>query len=318
VEDLNICLLGAGNRVSLCEWLIGAGETYNKKVNIFSVELESSVPIYKYAKVLTGLKWKDLEFNKKLLDIVKKYNIQIILPLMDAGTVVLSKCKTYIEKETKGTTWVVVSSAELCEIFNDKILSEKWFKQNNILIPDNTKYPKIIKNKLGYGSRDQFLVNTENDFNIRTTNLNLDNYIIQSFIGGPEYTVDAYVSRHNRVEGIVTRQRLLVINGEVNRSITKKQPDLIEKVIKILEIGGFLGPITLQFIQSDIDQQWYMVEINPRLGGGVIHSLKSGANFCECMVAEYLGYPLPDCQNWEENLLMMRANQEIWINEYNN
>jgi carbamoyl-phosphate synthase large subunit len=316
MENLNILLLGAGNRLSLCEWLIEAGKKYNKKVNLYSVEVKNPVPISQHATILKGEKWDSPNFEKSIIDIVKTYNIHMLLPLMDAGCTALSKYKENIEKETN--TWAVVSSYNICNTMEDKGLSEKWFIKNKVNIPYDIKFPKIFKSIKGYGSRDQFIVKDQIELSLISEYKDLSNYIDQPFIEGPEYTIDAYVSKTGKLIGAVSRLRLEVINGEVSRGLTKREPELLKEVERVLNLPGFLGPITLQFIKCNSDSKFYMIECNPRLGGGSIQSFKAGANYCECLVAEYLNLELPDCSKWEENLLMMRCNREIWSHGNNN
>lgn len=326
MKRLNILLLGAGNRVSLCEWLIRASKSYNRKVNIFSLEKEKYAPISKYAKIIPGLPWKDPEFVDQLIGIVNKEKINIVLPLMDAATVALADCKHFVEEATSTKSrpvWCVVSRFQLCEIFNNKVLSDTWFRDNNILVPsiDPKNAPAIVKKAEGYGSRgieilkyEDELIDFKND-HYHTLTCPTRDFILQEYIEGVEFTVDTYITRNGYIPAIVPRIRLAVVNGEVSKSVTKREPELIKIVEDILlnsEAKGRLeGPLTFQFINKKDTNKWYMVEINPRFAGGSICSFGAGANFCECVIAEYLGLDIPDCY-WKEGVLMLRANQEIW------
>ena len=310
MEDLQILLLGAGNRVSLCEWLIEAGKTYNKKVKLYSVEIKDPVPISIYATILKGEKWDSPNWERSIIDICNKYNINIIIPLMDTACTVLSKYKENIENQTD--VWCVVSSYEICKTMENKRLSEQWFLQNNVTIPYDIRFPRIFKSIKGYGSRDQFIVNNKIELNAISEYKDLDNYIDQPFIKGTEYTVDAYVAKDGTLVGAVSRVRLETINGEVSRSITKREPDLLKEIKRLLSVPGFLGPQTFQAIKSEKSNNFYIIECNPRLGGGVIATFKAGANYCECILADYLNIKLPNCSGWKEDLLMLRANREIW------
>jgi carbamoyl-phosphate synthase large subunit len=324
MKNLNILLLGAGNRVSLCEWLIKAGKLYRRKVNIFSLEVEEHVPIIKYAEIIKGLKWSDPCFEQQLSDTISDKKINIVLPLMDAATVALANCKHFIEESLstpKHKVWCVVSRHALCKTFENKILSDSWFRKNNILVPAlyPETFPVIAKLINGYGSRNQKIFKYSDELksyeNLFDGDMFRAVYMLQEFISGVEYTVDAYVSTEGKVISIVPRIRLAVVNGEVSKSVTKREQELIQLVENILTKSEaknrFEGPITLQFIKSNIDGKWYMVEINPRFGGGVICSFGAGANLAEVLIAEYLDLPTPDC-SWEEGVLMMRCNQEVW------
>jgi carbamoyl-phosphate synthase large subunit len=312
--ELRILLLGAGNRVSFCERLIAAGKTYKCEVSIFSVEIKNPVPISKYATILEGERWYSPNFCQSIIDICSERDIDIIIPLMDDATVALATHKDRIQQETGA--WSVVSSTELCKTFLDKIESKEWFIANSVQVPlknrSETTFPYIAKHRRGYGSRDQAVLSTDSQLISFFTENNIDDYILQPFITGTEYTIDAYVTQSGELLGAVSRVRLETINGEVSRGLTKKEPELLEEVKRILSVPGFAGPITLQAINAEDGSGWYFIEINPRFGGGCIQSIEAGANFAEALVAEYLGETPPDCSNWKEGLLMLRANQEIW------
>lgn len=314
---LNILLLGAGNRVSLCEWLKEAGKFYEYHVNLIALEAQKEVPISEYAVIQVGKKWNDPGFDDQLLETIKYWGIHIVLPLMDAATVELSRLKNRIVEETNGRCWPVVSSYELCKTMEDKLLSEKWFLEKQVNIPTDIRFPRIFKSIKGYGSRDQFIVRDQIELNSIMEIKDLSGYIDQPFIKGTEYTVDAYVTRQQQIMS-VSRIRLNVINGEVSKGITKREPELLKEVERILSEPGFEGPITLQAIRSNSDDKFYFIEINPRFGGGAIQSFKAGADYTKVLLAEYLGMGILDCSKWEEGLLMMRCNREIWIpNHYN-
>jgi carbamoyl-phosphate synthase large subunit len=314
MKNLNILLLGAGNRISLCEWLIEAGAKHNRKVNIYSMETDKYVPISKYATIIDSPRWKDAEFKEALFDYINQYQINLVLPLMDAGTVELSRFKEEII--SLFPTWPVVSSFNLCEIFNDKILSDCWFNQNNILVPklNPATFPRIYKMRYGYGSRNLKLIHSPKELELfsLSSHVSLDNYMCQEYISGTEYTVDAYCDRSGKYKAAVSRIRLTTVNGEVTRTITEKNEELLNQVEAILSIPGFEGPITLQAIKSGLDGKFYWIEINPRFGGGAICSMKAGANYCDFLISEYLGKDLPENIKWTDGLLMTRAWQEVW------
>lgn len=315
MDQIRILLLGAGNRVSLCEWLLESGKKYNTEIKLCSIEIKNPVPISEYATIILGEKASSPTFERSIIDTINQYKINIVLPLMDSLCTSLSKYKENIEKQTGA--WLVVSSYDICNTMEDKVLSEKWFIDHGVKVPFGPDFPRIFKSRRGYGSRDMFRCNSEKDLKLyRELKGSLDGYFDQPIIEGPEYTVDAYVCKQGYMVGAVSRERLTVVNGEVNTGITKRQPELLEEVRRILSFPGFVGPITLQFIKCKTSGHWYCIEINPRAGGGLIQSLRAGANYCECLLAEHLEVPLPDCSNWKENLLMMRANREFWAEDF--
>jgi carbamoyl-phosphate synthase large subunit len=207
----------------------------------------------------------------------------------------------------------VVSSADICEIFESKKLAQDWFLAHNVNIPiwkPEVSFPWIAKHIHGFGSRRQFIIENMEDYTRLCSKVNLDEYLLQPFINGPEYTVDAYVSRDGKILGIVTRRRIKAIDGEAVCSVTKKLPKLSAEVCRILNYGGFMGPITFQAIEHE--NKYFFLEVNNRFGGGVILSMEAGADYAQLLVREALGLPVQPVE-WREGLMMMRAYREVFM-----
>ena len=60
------------------------------------------------------------------------------------------------------------------------------------------------------------------------------------------------------------------------------------------------------------------MEINPRLGSGVVASIEAGADVCLNILNEYLEIPNDFNYSWKENLLMVRAYREFYFYANNN
>lgn len=170
-------------------------------------------------------------------------------------------------------------------------------------------FPVIMKPCTGSASMGIKVINNESEWRAVE---NKESYVIQQYIANSkEYTVDCYVSQTGEVISVVPRERLSVAGGEVVNSITRKDEELIALSHKILRSGAFRGPITIQFIR-DLDTAWtYVMEINPRAGGGVITSIEAGVDIPLFILKESLGLPLEPVDDWEDNLLMTRYFKEV-------
>jgi carbamoyl-phosphate synthase large subunit len=314
-KSINILFLGGAKRVSIAELFIKAGRKKNLNVNIFSYELTEKVPINIVAKVLVGLKWNDRNLYTHLHKLIKENQINIVLPFVDPAIEVAAKLKTEIN-----SIFVPVSKIELCRILFDKNSSAKWFDSNSISIPktytiDSVRFPAIYKPATGSASKGIIIAKEPKDA-IQITEIN--DYLIQDYIWpNQEITVDCYVSGKNQIISIVPRIRLETAGGEVVRSITVKDATIIELSERILKSDDFIGPITIQFLK-DINNNCYAMEINPRLGGGVICSIWAGADIPGNILDEFLGLDIFPCYNWKENTLMTRYFKEVIFYADNN
>ncbi len=312
MTKLNILFLGAGKRLSLFERIVSAGQREGVELRLFSYETSPFVPVAKTATIVVGLQWDAPGFKGDVLSNVKKFGIHVLIPCMDGATVALSQIASDVQELG---CWPMVSGAELCVAFENKRLAEKWFVEHGVRTPipeSNSPFPWIIKPVAGFASRGQFKVNNFEEYQYHKSRIVLEDYIVQPFLEGPEFTIDAYVSRSGEVLGCVTRRRLQVVDGEVVRSITERKQVLIDEVIRILNIKGWQGPITLQVIEYESD--FWFIDVNPRFGGGVILSMEAGADYAQLFVREALGLPIYPVK-WREGILMTRAYRETFFKD---
>ena len=94
-------------------------------------------------------------------------------------------------------------------------------------------------------------------------------------------------------------------------SETRRDKDLIAISEKVLMLGDFKGPVTIQFLRDKKTGANYIMEINPRLGGGVITSIEAGADITEFILCDYLGEELQPCNDWQDKTLMTRYFKEV-------
>ena len=299
---MNILFLGAGRRKSLFYRFIEAAKIEDIPLKIFAYEDSLYVPIAPLATIIYGKKWTDKDFFEHLNKIIIENDISVIIPCMDGATVALSSIKNSLPNNC----WAVVSSSECCEIFDNKLMAEKWFNKNNIKIPSHgcSSYPVIAKKIHGFGSRGQMIFNNQESLTYWKSITDHSDYMFQSFIPGQEYSIAAYVSRCGEVLGCVTRARLQISSGEVLSSFTMTKVRLENECRRILSLLKFEGPITLQAIENNDD--YYFLEINPRFGGGVILSIEAGADYPRLILREAIGRQVSKVE-WEPNLLMTRS-----------
>ncbi len=316
MKDINILFLGGAKRVSLAEHFISTGKKLNKRVNIFSYELSDTVPISIIGKVIKGLKWNDVNILNHIGEIISQNNIHIVLPFVDPSIEICARLKRINEQ-----LYIPVSDEDICKVMYEKKLSANWFRKHSIPIPQtynyqNIKYPVIFKPNTGSASKGITVAYNSNDL------LNIDNfdeYLIQEYIPiNEEFTIDAFVSYDKKIISVIPRIRLETAGGEVTRSVTIKDDEIIKISRQILKKGSFIGPITIQFIRNKETQRIYVMEVNPRLGGGVILSIEAGADVTEMILKEYLGLPIKPCYEWKEGILMTRYFKEVIFYANNN
>ena len=292
----------------MAELLKRSGERLGFEIKIVSYELDDQVPIAKIGKVVKGLRWDDPGVVDDILRVVIEYEARIILPFVDGSISVAAKCK-----EKMPDLFVPVSDSDTSILMFDKKLAAKAFEEAGIPIPTTYKIidaemPVIAKPRFGSASRGiQIFYDVEDLMHLK----DISEYLLQEYIENKkEYTVDCYVSQEGEILVTVPRERLEIMGGEVTRTITTRIPKLEEMSQEIIRKFDLRGPVTLQFLYDISRNRFLLMEVNPRLGGGVICSVYAGAPIPDYILSESLGIPVRPCTDWADKTLMARYQKE--------
>lgn len=304
-----ILMLGGSRRVSLAEILKERGRELGIEVKILGYELSEYVPISLEGKVITGKRWTDPDIIEDISRVVKEEDVKIILPFVNGAMEIASLCKERIPG-----VFVPVSDYASTSRLYDKLEAAKLFKDLGFQIPRtysivSNEMPAIAKPRKGGSSRG---IRIFHDIEDLMHLENLDNYFIQEYIEhNKEYTVDCYVSGEGELLVSVPRERIEIMGGEVTRTMTCRIPQLIDMSREVIGKLGLTGPVTLQFLHDEDKDRYVLMEVTPRLGGGVICSIKAGAPIADYILKESIGEKLEPCDDWESEVLMARYQMEV-------
>lgn len=301
-------LLGGSRRVSLAEQFKRSGERIGCTVRFVAYELDTKVPISLMGKVVKGLRWNDPDILQNIETVVKENDVNIILPIVNGAMEVAS-----LLRERLPDVFIPVSDYELTRRMYDKVEAAKAFEEAGLPIPKtysvlDNEMPAIAKPRKGGSSRGIYIFSEVEDLMHLD---NLDSYLIQEYIrDAKEYTVDCYVSQEGEILVTVPRERLEIMGGEVTRTVTVRIPELIDMSRKVIKEFRFTGPVTVQFLHDNKTDSYKVMEVIPRLGGGVICSIYAGAPVTDYILMEALGVPVHPCDDWADNVLMARYLKE--------
>lgn len=236
-STITILMLGGSRRVSLAELFRRSGQRLGKEVKFIAYELSTDVPIALMGKVIKGLPFSDPNVVDDVIRVVREYDVNIILPIVNGAMEVAS-----LLKEKLPEVFVPVPEYSLTSTMYDKTEAAEAFAAAGIPIPHtysviDAEMPAIAKPRKGGSSRG---IKIYNDIDDLMHLENLDSYLLQEYIENAwEYTVDCYVDRNHEILVTVPRKRLEVMGGEVTRTITCRIPELIEMARKVIEKFGF-------------------------------------------------------------------------------
>ena len=319
MNNINILILSAGRRVELVNEFKKAAKKLGIDSKIIAADISNTAPATYFADKSYMVPRIGAEgYIESIINICNQESIKLIVPTIDTELLILSQNKELIE--TKTNAKVLVSDLRVIEICRDKIRTQEFFDNNNFGAPrrievdtaeENLTYPMFIKPLDGSSSQNTFKVNNEEELQF------FKNYIkkpiLQEYITGEEYTADCFLDFNSNIITIVPRIRMATRSGEIIKGKIVKDREIIEDITKLLKTLKPIGQITVQCMKTT--QGIKYIEINPRFGGGAPMSIKAGANSCENLYKLLLGEVLEYNENYKENIIFLRFDDSIAINE---
>lgn len=306
---ISILFLGGAKRVSLAEHFIGAAKKFGQSVRIYSYELEEKVPIASVGQVIIGKRWAAADVFDDLKDCIGRHGVSIVLPFVDPAIRICA-----VLKDSCPGAFIPVSEIDVCETMFDKLRSAEWFEANGIAQPkffkdvESFEYPVVLKPRKGSASKGLIICKSKD----AVPAVDLSGYLCSAYVEDrTEYSVDCYVNREGYAVSVVPRIRTETSGGEVVRSVTVRDQEVIDVSRRILAAGKFKGPITIQFIRNNRDGALLAMEVNPRFGGGVVTSIGAGSGIVDMVLREARGEVASSVSDWEDGVVMARFFKEV-------
>jgi len=246
-----------------------------------------------------------------ILDICKKEGVHALISLNDLELPLLSSKKQDFEK--LGVK-VLVSDEKVIDICFDKVKTIEFANQIGLLSPKTytaiekakealssgeLQFPLVVKPRWGSASIGlEFPTNMEEldlAFNLLKLRLSrtmlaeaskedFDNAIlIQEKILGKEFGVDVLNDLEGNTVEVYVKEKLAMRAGETDKSVLRDIPE-------IREIGFKIGKGLKHIANCDCDVfeangKYYLLELNPRFGGGYPFTHYAGGNYVAAIIA---------------------------------
>ena len=312
--EIHILFTGVGRRVELVQAFRQAALCMNVNLKIYGADMTGTAPALSYCDVtrkVCGM--KEPKYISQLVDICEKDKIDLLIPTIDTDLLVLSE---NVDKFSR--TKVLISKPDKIAICRDKNYTADFFVSCGCKAPrtyHDTKdyqdnFPCFIKPKDGSSSIDAFKAENRDELEMYASQIS--DYVIQPFIEGTEYTVDAFCGFEGNPIYITPRIRLQVRAGEVLKTQIRMDDQIIVESRRIIEKFKPVGPITIQLIRK-ADGEDYFIEINPRFGGGSPLSMKAGARSAEVALKLLQGENVVFSGDIDDNAVFSRFDQSVCI-----
>jgi carbamoyl-phosphate synthase large subunit len=228
------------------------------------------------------------EYVPFLLDQCRKYDVRGLLSLFDPDVYKLSY---YRNNFISFGVIPIIPEQVPTSICFDKLKTYKFLTDINIASPITTDslfeavewlkieclfFPLIVKPRFGFGSADTFVA--RNISELKVFFRYAPEMIIQQYIDADAINVDGLGDLSSRPISVVPWRKLLSRMGETERSITIEADDVVELGKNLITKVGIIGPFDADLFKDKNGKLW-VLEVNPRFGGGYPVSQLAKANF---------------------------------------
>ncbi len=287
----------------------------------------------------------DKKYISSLSAIIEKYEVNLLISLNDLELPILAANRELLEN--KGCK-VVLSSTEVIDICFDKLKTIQFAKKIGIRSPltfstlhdalnalnnGTIEFPLVIKPRWGSSSVGiEFpesvkelklayeLINTKLDKSILKESSSVERdraLLIQNKLDGDEYGVDV-INDFNQVNRtVIVKKKVAMRSGETDKAKTVYQKELMATGALIGEKLGHIGNLDCDFFIGQ-SGEIYLLEMNPRFGGGYPFSHEAGVNLPKAILAWYKGSDVEkNCFDVKQGKLYAKCDRLIEINNKN-
>ena len=257
-----------------------------------------------------------ISFLKKICE---KESIGLVIPTNDSELLALASHRVFFKNIGVN---IVISEIPLVSACRNKNLLASIFHEMELDSPiiynkNNLSFPCFVKPYDGSSSIGAYTLIDQNMLTKKILNNKKNMFMELVPSSYDEYTIDIYYDKNGILKSFVPRLRIQTRSGEISKGVTKKNYVYEYLLNKLPNLTGARGCITLQVFANKKENSFKAIEINPRFGGGYPLSWSAGANFPRMMIKEYiLDEQLNFFDNWEANLLMLRYDAKILLNDY--
>jgi carbamoyl-phosphate synthase large subunit len=320
-KPVNLLFTSVGRRVELLRAFRRAYQALELEGRIVAADVDPLAPALQLAdRPYLVPRLTESGYIPTLVEICRREQISLILPLIDPDIPVLAKNRAAIE--ATGARPAVVSP-EAAATTADKYLTTQFFRELGLstprswlpgqLNPAQAEYPLFIKPRRGSAARHTFKVRDERELVFFLEYV--PDPIIQEYLPGPEITNDVVCGLDGEILAVVSRQRIEVRWGEVAKGMTIYHPTITDGCAKIARALPAPGPITVQcMLKNDVP---HFTEINARLGGGAPLGIAAGVDYPDWLLARVAGLPveIPPLGHYQTGLYMTRADDSFFLTE---
>lgn len=215
----------------------------------------------------------------------------------------------------------IVPGPEVSDICFNKYRTFLFLKENGFDTPETLvdlqqafielaeqriAFPLIIKPCCGFGSRNMFQARTARELEVFFHYA--PGMVIQAMMTGHEYHLDICTDLEGNVVSVVPKRKIAMRDGETDQAETCDMPGLMDMGMRLgqtLGKRGLVGPLDVDLFITD--NRYFVLDLNPRFGGGYPLSHLAGADFPGLILKMIKGDPIvSEVGGFEAGIIMLK------------
>lgn len=315
MNQINVLLASAGRRRYLVNWFREALTELGVDGKIVVADADPHGASRGEADVYeTALRLSSAHYTDWLLEILQRHQISLTISLNDFE---LSYWATQLPRRSAQFDSLIRLTASKQRAIEDKMMMPGLLAPHGILVPPTwqaSQLPQhgtladrtyVVKARFGSGSRGLGIVDRSHlDEELRFAHREVTHAdgrpasdpieareltIVQQQVVGREYGLDVIADLDGRYRGVLARQKLAMRHGETDKAVSVDPGPFVDLARSITAAVGHRGLIDVDVIVDD-DTNFWVIDINPRFGGGYPFSHLAGAHVPKAYVAWALGW----------------------------
>ena len=312
----NILFTCAGRRTYLLKYF---KEQLGNEGKVIGADMQLSAPALSVADVKEQVPAVYAhDYIDRVLDICRRNDVAAIICLNDLELPILAANS---ERFAAEGILPIVSPTEIIDICFDKYRTARYVESLGLSTPatyinlaeakealaaGRLAFPLVLKPRWGSGSIGIEFVNNLEELSevyamllkkvkksiLATASTGEEYILIQQKIEGQEYGMDVMNDLAGRNRGVSVKKKLAMRAGETDKAQTVNNAEIRAIGMKLGENLHHIGNLDVDVFEKD--GKYYVLELNPRFGGGFPFSYEAGVNFPKAIIDWLKGNDIDD------------------------
>ena len=312
----NILFTCAGRRTYLLKYF---KEQLGNEGKVIGADMQLSAPALSVADVKEQVPAVYAhDYIDRVLDICRRNDVAAIICLNDLELPILAANS---ERFAAEGILPIVSPTEIIDICFDKYRTARYVESLGLSTPatyinlaeakealaaGRLAFPLVLKPRWGSGSIGIEFVNNLEELSevyamllkkvkksiLATASTGEEYILIQQKIEGQEYGMDVMNDLAGRNRGVSVKKKLAMRAGETDKAQTVNNAEIRAIGMKLGENLHHIGNLDVDVFEKD--GKYYVLELNPRFGGGFPFSYEAGVNFPQAIIEWLKGNDIDD------------------------